>query len=264
MTDENTIDNTLPPGVPPAGNPPVVPPTVTVPVVPVVNPVTPVTAPAPAPAEVPKETAVSNELPASYTGNATLDVAISAFAQATGASTDDLQRAVSNALQYGDENLIDVAFITEKFGKDAPQALALAKAAVADINQQHAQAKQAVYAIAGGEQHWNQAVSVFNTSAPEHVKVAVQTLVNSGRIQEGAQLLLDVVKGSGLLPQVNPTLTGGAATAPAGGALDAASFRKEMEALKKEAGNRSLESGVFGQRYQVLIQRRAAGRQIGL
>ena len=264
MTNENTTDNTLPPGVPPAGNPPVVPPTVTVPVVPVVNPVTPVTAPATVPAEAPKETAASNDLPESYTGNATLDVAIHAFAQTTGASTDDLQRAVSNALQYGDESLIDVAFITEKFGKHAPQALALAKAAVADINQQHAQAKQAVYATAGGEQNWNQAVSVFNTSAPEHVKVAVQTLVNSGRIQEGAQLLLDVVKGSGLLPQVNPTLTGGAATAPAGGALDAASFRKEMEALKKEAGNRSLESGVFGQRYQVLIQRRAAGRQIGL
>lgn len=264
MANENTIDNTLPPGVPPAGNPPVVPPTVTVPVVPVVNPVTPVTTPTTVPVEAPKETAVSNDLPASYTGNATLDVAINAFAQTTGASTDDLQRAVSNALQYGDESLIDVAFITEKFGKHAPQALALAKAAVADINQQHAQAKQAVYATAGGEQNWNQAVSVFNTSAPEHVKVAVQTLVNSGRIQEGAQLLLDVVKGSGLLPQVNPTLTGGASTAPAGGALDAASFRKEMEALKKEAGNRSLESGVFGQRYQVLIQRRAAGRQIGL
>ena len=237
----------LPAGVPPAGNPPQLPAGAS-------NP--PAPAPAAQPAPVPTNVTAN-------TGSAALDAAINVLASTAGATDADLQRIAGNALQYGDVNLIDRAFLQEKFGKHAAQFEALAIAAVQEQKNATNRAASEVHALAGGEAQWNQAVAVFNQSAPDPIRAAVRALIDSGNTQQGAQLLIEMVRGSGLVPNVNPLVSGGAAVPSSQGALGKAEFQSEMAKLKNEAGNRSLETGVFAERYQQLLQRRAQGRALG-
>ena len=238
----------LPPGVPNTSAPPRMPDV----------------APTPAPA-VPVDTDSDDEFSID-TGNAALDATISTFVSITGAKPADLERAVSKAMEYGNTDLIDRAFIKEKFGKFADQALSLAEAAVKEdvrVQQENiTKSKQTVYTAAGGEQQWNQAVSVFNTSATPTIKAAVKALMDQGNIAGGAELLLNSVKDSGLLPNVNPTLQGGGAVSGAAGALTASQFQAELATLRTEAGNRSFETGPVAAKYNSLIARRQAGKNL--
>lgn len=86
--------------------------------VPVVSPVAPVAQPE----------AEGLSAAVESTGNAVLDVAVNAFVSMTGCTEGDISRALDKAAQYQDENLIDVAFLKERFGKNSEQAIALAKA----------------------------------------------------------------------------------------------------------------------------------------
>lgn len=196
------------------------------------------------------------------TGNAALDAAINVFTTVTKATEPDMVRAVGKALEYGREDLIDVAFIKEKFGDNADQAIQLAKAAIAEKAANLERQTNEVHTLAGGKANWDAAVSVYRTNAPEYMKAAVQGLMDTGKVKEGTQMLLDYAKTQGLTPGAplldNPTVVPGAA-----GALDAVGFRAELDKLYKEAGGRSLESGVYGDRYKSLMARREAGRQLG-
>lgn len=252
VVPEPTVEpSALPPGIPNTSAPPRMPD---------VQPVKPA-----------EPTAVSEDSDADFdidTGNSALDTAIAAFVSVTGAKPADLDRAVTKAIQYGNVDLIDRAFINEKFGKYSEQAFSLAEAAVKENlrTQQEsiAQSKQTVYTAAGGEQQWNQAVSVFNTSANPTIKAAVKALMDQGNIAGGAELLLNSVKDSGLLPNVNPTLQGGGAVSGAAGALTAAQFQTELATLRTEAGNRSFETGPVATKYNSLIARRTAGKKLGI
>lgn len=251
-----------------------------VPVVPTVQPVVEAPAPVGLPEGVPqvgkqprndgvpKETANTEPLDAAFaTGNAALDVAISTFVSVTGAKSSDVERAVSNAIEYDNPDLIDRAFLKEKFGKHAAQAIALAEAAVKDHGAQVTagveNAKRTVAEAAGSEANWKQAVSVFNSTATPTIKAAVKALMDQGNVAGGAELLLQHVGSSGLLPQVNSTLNGGSGGgAPVG--LSSAQFQTELSALRKEAGNRSFETGPLADKYNQLIARRSAGKKLGL
>jgi hypothetical protein len=240
------------PQVPPAGNPPRLPEVPQVPAQAVPAPVEP-------------QAPIASDV----TGNEVLDTAISTFVSMTGATNADMQRATANALAYGDPALVDVAFLKEKFGKFGDQAVALAKAAVSDSIKQTNDASTAalsvVNAAAGGEANWKQAVSVFNSTASPTIKEAVKALMNQGNVAGGAELLLSVVNGSGLLPNVNPSLNGGGAVQGGSNtALNAQQFQTELAALSKEAGNRSLESGPMAVKYNQLIARRSAGKALGM
>jgi len=241
----------LPPQVPPAGPAPQQP-------APAPQPVQ-----QPAPVEQEQDTDNIEE-----TGNAVLDATISAFVSVTGAKPSDLNRAVSKALEYQDANLIDVAFIKERFGKHAAQAISIAKAAVAENISQAGKAsdaaKQVAYSVAGDQAKWNQAVSVFNTAAPANIKAAVEALMDKGNIKAGAELLMQTVSQSGLVPETNPSLNGGSVTAGNTGALSAQQFKTELATLRKEAGNGSLETGPNAEKYNRLITRRRAGKQAGI
>ena len=265
-------DNTdLPAGVPPAGNPPIMPGNPApanapvVPVVPVVATPTPTPAPAPKPADNPADTPKPADAPAELatlqTGNAALDAAIGIVVAATKATNADIDRLTKNAIEHGNLALIDEAFARERFGDKADQVLALAKAAVEQQLSARTAAIDEVYQAAGGKDRWDSAV--FNANAPQHLKTAVTLLLDSGQHKEGAQLLLDTVVQAGLFVDANPTISGLAGKA-GGGALDKNSFMQEMAKLKQEAGNRSLESGPFGERYQQLMERRAMGRRLGM
>lgn len=264
MEGNEDNNNGLPPGVPPAGNPPVVPTPPVAPVVPVVpKPPVPPTPPAPA-NPAPKEEAVPDNTPAapSNTGNTALDAAIDVMVRATGATQADLDRATDKAFQYGDPNLVDEHFLREKFGAYAEQAIALAKAAVDQAKSNVAALKQTVHDVAGGEANWNNAVALFNQNAPDHMKSAVKHLIDTGKVSEGAKLLMDSVVQAGLLPSQSNEFNGSTVTT-AHGALSAEQFKAELATLRKEAGNRSFESGPFADKYNQLIQRRAQGRRLG-
>jgi len=220
------------------------------------------------PQPVPAPVADTSPIPSDVTGNTSLDIAISAFVSVTGATNSDMERATANAVAYGDPNLIDVAFLKEKFGKHGDQAVALARAAVSDSVKQSADASTAalstVHTAAGGEAQWNQALSVFNSSASATMKEAVKALMNNGNISGGAELLMQAVNGSGLVPNAQPLLSGGNNLNLTGGALTANQFKEGMDTLRKEAGNKSFESGPLANKYNQLIAQRRAGKNLNI
>lgn len=195
------------------------------------------------------------------TGNPAIDAGIAMLKQVSKLNDADMVRAIGKAVEYNDPNLIDSAFIKERFGEHAQYAELLAKAYLDDQIGQAQRAVTAAYDLVGGKQNWETASQLFNAKAPEHVRAAARALANSGDVTGAAKLVVETVQGLGLIAKEAGILKGGAAL---DGALSAADFSKEYQALRKEAGNRSLESPKFAQRYQNLLSRRKAGKAKGI
>ncbi len=195
------------------------------------------------------------------TGNPAIDAGIAMLKQVSKLNDADMVRAIGKAVEYNDPNLIDSAFIKERFGKYAQYAELLAKAYLDDQIGQAQRAVTAAYDLVGGKQNWETASQLFNAKAPEHVRAAARALANSGDVAGAAKLVVETVQGLGLISKEAGILKGGTAL---DGALSAADFSKEYQALRKEAGNRSLESPKFAQRYQNLLSRRQAGKAKGI
>ena len=224
--------------------------------VPVVSPVAPVAQP------------VAEGLSAAVesTGNAVLDVAVNAFVSMTGCTDADISRALDKAAQYQDENLIDVAFLKERFGKNSEQAIALAKAVlqqnIATAKAEASAAQAAVVEVAGSREQWDSAVGVFNAHADADTKRMVKVLLDNGLFKQGATQLMQFVSTSGLVPNTQGNLIKGS-SAGSGNGLSLVEFNTELQALKKEANGRSLEAEPYASRYNNLMQRRAIGRAAG-
>lgn len=195
------------------------------------------------------------------TGNPAIDAGIAMLKQVSKLNDADMVRAIGKAVEYNDPNLIDSAFIKERFGEHAQYAELLAKAYLDDQIGQAQRAVTAAYDLVGGKQNWETASQLFNAKASEHVRAAARALANSGDVAGAAKLVVETVQGLGLIAKEAGILKGGAAL---DGALSAADFSKEYQALRKEAGNRSLESPKFAQRYQNLLSRRQAGKAKGI
>jgi hypothetical protein len=195
------------------------------------------------------------------TGNPAIDAGIAMLKQVSKLNDADMVRAIGKAVEYNDPNLIDSAFIKERFGEHAQYAELLAKAYLDDQIGQARRAVTAAYDLVGGKENWETASQLFNAKAPEHVRNAARALANSGDVAGAAKLVVETVQGLGLIAKEAGILKGGAAL---DGALSAADFSKEYQALRKEAGNRSLESPKFSQRYQNLLSRRQAGKAKGI
>lgn len=195
------------------------------------------------------------------TGNPAIDAGVAMLTKVSGLNDGDMQRAIGKAVEYGDKNLIDKAYIKERFGEHAAYAELLAEAYLDDQVGQAQRAVTEAYDVAGGKENWDVVSQVFKGKAPEHLQAAARALANSGDLKGAAKLVVETCQSMGLIPNVNPQLKGGAGNF---GALSAADFSKEYQALRKEAGNRSLESNQFKQRYDDLLQRRAAGKRQGI
>lgn len=171
----------------------------------------------------------------------------------------DLDRALANAISYGDPNLIDIAYITDKAGQNAPHLINLAAGIVNTINAQSAAMEQSVYQEVGGRQVWDASVAVFNKSAPPEIKATVATMLDSGKanlIKAGAKMVAEFGKGSGLIPQegyqFNP------ASAPyANQGLSKTAFQQEIMKLNPSADD-------YESKYRELIQRRVVGKRLNL
>lgn len=195
------------------------------------------------------------------TGNPAIDAGIAMLKQVSKLNDSDMVRAIGKAVEYNDPNLIDSAFIKERFGEHAQYAELLAKAYLDDQIGQAQRAVTAAYDLVGGKENWETASQLFNAKASEHVRAAARALANSGDVAGAAKLVVETVQGLGLIAKEAGILKGGAAL---DGALSAEDFSKEYQALRKEAGNRSLESPKFAQRYQNLLSRRQAGKAKGI
>lgn len=195
------------------------------------------------------------------TGNPAIDAGIAMLKQVTKLNDADMVRAIGKAVEYNDPNLIDSAFIKERFGEHAAYAELLAKAYLDDQVGQAQRAVTAAYDLVGGKQNWDTASQLFNAKAAEHVRAAARALANSGDVAGAAKLVVETVQGLGLISKEAGIIKGGSAL---DGALSAAEFSKEYQALRTEAGNRSLESPKFSQRYQSLLSRRSAGKAKGI
>ena len=256
MADEiNNPDNTntdgLPAGVPPAGKPPVVPEGAA-------NPPKPAVAgPTPAP-ELSGQVSTNIDL-----GDSVLNAAVSTLVATTKATEVDLERIAAKAIEYGDINLLDVNFIREKYPQFEQQFIAVAQAIIDQRGVVENFNRQQIYNLAGGEQNWNAAVSVFNANAPDYLRTAVRSLIDGGKQTEGAQLLMDYVQGSGLGVVQGDRIQSTNISAGNGG-LTKEQFQEEMQKLRKDAGSRSLDTGPYRARYDDLLARRAFGRSQGM
>lgn len=235
---------------------------------PLVQPVQQVQPVQPVLATQPEPTQVSGTEFYADTGNPVLDVAVATFAKMTGATAADIEKAVASALKYNDPNLVDESFLKERFKGNAEQAVQLAKAYVQQVNtrltQQRQAAQQAVFAVVGSEEAWTKAVDTFNAVADPETKGIIKTLLEAGHYKYGAQQLMQYLQTSGRVPTARGELLQGNASQGTLQGLSKDAFQQALQALKKEANGRSLESGVFGDKYNQLIQQRAIGRAAGI
>ena len=194
------------------------------------------------------------------TGNPTIDAGVAMLKQVSGLADSDMVRALGKALEYQDPNLIDTAFIKERFGEHAAYAELLAKAYLEDQVGQATKAVQEAYDLVGGKESWEVAAQLFNSKAPEPLRKAARVLADSGELKQAAELVAGYCRDMGLIKTTNPLVRG----VPSNNALSAADFKAEYIKLRQEAGNRSLESKQFSQRYHDLLARREAGKRVGL
>lgn len=194
------------------------------------------------------------------TGNPAIDAGIAMLKSVSGLNDADMVRAIGKAVERGDETLIDTAFIKERFGEHAAYAEMLAKAYLQDQVGQAQRAVQAAHDMVGGKANWDAMTQVFNAKAPEHLRAAARALADSGNIEGAAKLVVETAQGMGLVPKLSPKLQGGGAI---NDALDAKGFSEAYSALRKEAGNQSLESAKFKPRLEALMARRQAGKMKG-
>lgn len=205
-----------------------------------------------------EEAASAEEL--AETGNPAIDAGIAMLKSVSGLNDADMVRAIGKAVERGDETLIDTAFIKERFGEYAAYAEMLAKAYLQDQVGQAQRAVQSAHDMVGGKANWDAMTQVFNAKAPEYLRAAARALADSGNIEGAAKLVVETAQGMGLVPKLSPKLQGGGAI---NDALDAKGFAEAYSALRKEAGNQSLESAKFKSRLDALMARRQAGKLKG-
>lgn len=173
----------------------------------------------------------------------------------------DLDRVLGNALALGDPNLVDVAYIAERGGKNAQQIAEIAKGIVQAVNAKSDAITHEIHALAGGEAQWSQAAAVFNKTAPSELREIVKSLLDStdsNKIKAGAKIVNEFGRASGQLPRQGASLLSGAPAANAGAAgLTAAAFKAELHKLDPN------KPGFLEARAD-LFARRAAGKRRGL
>lgn len=192
------------------------------------------------------------------TGNKALDVAVSSFIRSTGADDADLQRAMKNALEYGDPSLIDDAFLAERFKDRAGEARQIAEAVLEQAGIERTRLVEAVYAQAGDKGKWDASLAVYKQHAAPGLQKAIQMMFDSGdaaSVKDAAALVVDFAAKSGVLPTTNGRVVAGAGEAHAAG-LSAAE-------LQAAVGKLNQSSRTYRADYTKLIELRRLGRSSG-
>jgi hypothetical protein len=192
-------------------------------------------------------------------GDEVLDASINMLMKVTGVTPEDVERAVGKALRYANADLIDVSYIKERFGVHADDSLKLCNSYVtkhiSNVKENTLKVLKYAHTVAGNEDTWERMKKIYMSSAPEKTKQYVDKLLEADFYTEAIDYVVGYVQDSGMFPVVNPTLRGTTAAMNSTTHLTRESFRAEMNNLKERAKGRSLDTGVYRDEYNNLIQR---------
>lgn len=275
------VPNTYQPTHQPVTQPvtsPIVPAGVGAPPVPVFNPTsgqwelpqaTPVFSgvPQPVPNPVPTPAPVPTAQPVAPVGNNYIETSINHLTTSLGVNADAFDKVIEAAIQYGDVNLINPnALGVQLTPEQQAQVTSLAQGAVqyiqAETAAENARVDNLVYGVAGGKDAWTAASNTFASVADANTKSYIGYLVSAGQHEQAAKIVIQTVRNLGYQPQGQAPIQASAVAGQQG--LTSAAFKDALGKLRMEAGNNSLESGIWGEKFQNLNQLRALGRQQGL
>lgn len=171
----------------------------------------------------------------------------------------DMERALGKALQHGNADLIDIAYLAEKGGANAGRLSTIAKAIVQRVQTKATETTTAVHTAAGGQDAWNAASAAFNQNAEPHLKAVVIKMLESGdsaSAQAGAKLVVDFAQNGGFTVKPAGMVQAGVAGGSPAQALDKEGFQSEIRKLDR--GSSSYEA-----QYDALVARRRQGKQLG-
>lgn len=172
----------------------------------------------------------------------------------------DLDRALAKAIQYGQPDLIDVAYLKEKGGTNADNLITIAKSLVTQIANVAEANTKAVYDLAKGQENWETAVTAFNQFADPAQRKTISDLLDSGKpqfVQYAAQTVLEFSKQSGAVPFTGQQIQTGQASVAASQGLSKAQFQAELAKLNRNAPD-------YAEQSNILLGRRQLGKNIGL
>lgn len=172
----------------------------------------------------------------------------------------DLDRALAKAIQYGQPDLIDVAYLKEKGGTNADNLITIAKSLVTQIANVAEANTKAVYALANGQENWETAVTAFNQFADPTQRKTISDLLDSGKpqfVQYAAQTVLAFSRQSGAVPFTGQQIQTGQASVAASQGLSKAQFQAELAKLNRNAPD-------YAEQSNILLGRRQLGKNIGL
>lgn len=179
---------------------------------------------------------------------------------AIGVDGDAVQQLAHEALSTGQP--LNLATFQQQFGNNAAYALQAAQSLLSDAQQFTQRVQQEAYSKVGGEQQWNQLTQQFKATAP-HLHEAVQQLVNSNQLDAAVTLMRSVVPQQGVMQPMQGALQQQVAGGTPQG-LTQGQFIQAVQKLREQYPNASFETGVAGQLYNELMNRRQAGIQAGL
>ena len=179
---------------------------------------------------------------------------------AIGVDGGAVQQLAHEALSTGQP--LNLAAFQQQFGNNAAYALQAAQSLLSDAQQFTQRVQQEAYSKVGGEQQWNQLTQQFKATAP-HLHEAVQQLVNSNQLDAAITLMRSVVPQQGVMQPMQGALQQQVAGGTPQG-LTQAQFIQAVQKLRQQYPNASFETGVAGQLYNELMNRRQAGIQAGL
>lgn len=178
---------------------------------------------------------------------------------AIGVDGNAVQNLAQEALVSGQP--LNLAAFQQQFGNNAAYALQAAQSLLSDAQQFTQRVQQEAYSKVGGEQQWNQLTQQFKATAP-HLHEAVQQLVNSNQLDAAVTLMRSVVPQQVMQPMQGALQQQVAGGVPQG--LTQVQFIQAVQKLRTQYPNASFETGVAGQLYNELMNRRQAGIQAGL
>lgn len=193
------------------------------------------------------------------TGSKALDIAVRSFVTSTNATQADIERATAKAIEYGDAGLIDKAFIAERFGDRAAEAVSIAEAVVEQAATQREALVQSVYATAGGKEGWDKSLALYKEHAPAGLQKALQLMFDSGdssTVNEAAKLVVEFANNSGLVVK-------GAGSRQVAGAGSQESQGLTAQQFQQAMGKLNQSSRTYRDDYARLIELRRIGKQLG-
>ena len=229
------------------------------------QPVEPV-APTPAP---PKQApAAQPEIdPNTLIGSNPLETSINMFSHTTGIPADSFVSAVQAALQYGDDNLIDVTSLTQGLTDPVAkaQAIALAKATYQHIQTEQQRVQTTAHQLAGGETHWSAALEAFNTHADSRTRGYAKYLESEGDIEGAVQHIMQTVQNLGVVnSQQGEFVTPSGGTPAQMQALSYTEYNAAIRELQREAGNAMTNPrSPHYQKFMQLQNAREQGKRLG-